>query len=242
MSGVSFDVLGTTFTSEVTQQGFSPGSRLLACVVAHGAITMRGADDYFFATKPGAVDLALVRTGRAPLLREHSRYLDALLGRIVDAEVRDDALHCVAELAPLPEADRIWTLLTAGFPLSLSLGGIVRSAKAMGDNGRGGRLYAVDHWELSELSVVVFGAERKAHVRLLSGESLAALNARRLVPPSAEAQRVRSALHLDRWEEWALRAAPVLAGRVGCPIEAMQEALPEAVRQHIESMETRLAA
>src|SRR5690349_7296243 len=48
-----------------------------------------------FSLEPGAVDLGLARAGRAPLLLEHRRYVDSLLGGVVAAVVEGGLLAVV---------------------------------------------------------------------------------------------------------------------------------------------------
>src|SRR4051812_50144307 len=73
----------------------------------------------------GAVDLSLVRSERCPLLAEHRCRLENLLGRVIAVEADGPIMRAVVQFARGPEPDRLWAMLQAGFPLSLSIGGAI---------------------------------------------------------------------------------------------------------------------
>ncbi len=63
-----------------------------------GGLTKVHGDWVTYSLEPGACDLSMVRTGRAPLLAEHLRCLDSLLGMILSAELDGGVLRSVVRL------------------------------------------------------------------------------------------------------------------------------------------------
>src|SRR3954471_10443661 len=107
--------------------GVAENDRLAAALWGPGYSTV-GPYQVRYSIDPAAVDLRVVRSGRAPLLREHLRSVDCLLGSVVNAWSEGGLMHGVVRFAPGPESDRLWGMLSAGFPLSLSMGARVEHA------------------------------------------------------------------------------------------------------------------
>jgi hypothetical protein len=163
----------------------------------------------------------------------------------VDAWVENNALCFVGRVAEGGEADRVWSLLTQGFPLSVSLGSRVVAAEALGPEPDGiGQRYKATRWELTEASVVVFGKDPAAHLRCLdrSPEARERL-ARRAAAVAADARlKVRRALHLDRWTVWSTGAGLAIAAQLGVDRDRLCDALDAEVRRHVERLQDDLAA
>jgi hypothetical protein len=244
----TFQLRGQSFWLPTLAWGLNDddlGQRLVAGF-ATGDAVRHGRDCVLLdSLEPGAVDLGLVRSGRAPLLVDHIRSWDCFLGALADAWVEHGALAFVGRLAEGGEADRVWSLLRQGFPLSVSLGSRVVAAEALGPEPDGvGRRYRVTRWELTEASVVVFGADPAAHLRSLerSPEARERL-ARQAEAAAADARlRVRQALHLDRWTAWATGAGLALAAELGAAPDRVCDLLDEQVRRHAERLQDELAA
>jgi hypothetical protein len=113
---------GRVFTIAAPITAVAIGSERLALALLTGDAVRFGVDIVENALAPGTCDLGLVKSGRCPLLMEHCYSLDALLGRVVAAEVDGLLLKATVEFGPGKEADRLWAMLAAGFPLSLSAG------------------------------------------------------------------------------------------------------------------------
>jgi hypothetical protein len=219
------------------------GDRLAAAFYSGGVTRVHG-DWLTYSLEPDACDFSMVRSGRAPVLVEHMRCVDALLGMILSAELDGGVLRSVARFGPGKESDRLWGMLAAGFPLSLSLGATIQHAVREEKDGPDGMpAYHVTRWRLEELSVVVWGKDESAHVRLLGrDESPAAMvermNSADSDPAKAEAAR---ALQLDRWRRWALPAGIWIANELGSAPTDLCVALDREVRTQCSDLERDFA-
>jgi hypothetical protein len=240
MSG-SIEIEGRTFTTPSTVVALDRGDRAALALVTGGAVRF-GEDWIEESLAAGAVDLSLVRKGRCPLLMEHGYRLDSLLGQVVAAEVNGPLLHCVCRFARGPDADRLWDMLQDGFPLSLSVGARIQHAVVI-EGPPGSRTYHVTRWQLREVSVVVFGRDEAAHMRLLGRDEDAATMVARMAAEEGGAARaaVRNNLHLDEWEQWAVPTGVRLAGKLGIDDAAVCEALKEEVHKRCERFVADLA-
>ena len=158
----------------------------------------------------------------APLLVEHCRSLDALIGQVVAAELDGPLLRAMVRFAPVPEADRVWTLLQAGFPISLSIGATVQQADVVEEHDDC-RVIRCGRWTLSEVSVCVYGRDPAAHLRKLNWDEHAGEIVERMQERAGGAKRaaVEGALHLDRWRKWALGAGLGMAEDLGVDHRAL---------------------
>jgi hypothetical protein len=192
---------------------------------------------------PGAIDLSLVRCGRCPLLAEHSRRLENLLGRVVAVEADGPIMRAIVQFAHGAAPDRLWAMLRDGFPLSLSIGGSIQCAEVTKELPRSPRRYKITQWTLNELSICVYGKDRDAYVRALHTDEDAAQLVRQMQEASDEGRAaVRAALHLDRWDRWAVPAGLRMAVRLGIDSAAVCDALVAEVQQQCKQLISDLAA
>src|SRR5215208_702234 len=152
-------------------------------------------------------------------------------------------MRCIVRFARGPEADRLWEMLQAGFPLSLSVGALIQHA-VEAEGPPGPRVYRVTRWQLREVSVVVYGKDEAACVRSLGrDEDAAAMVARMEAADGGPREAaVRNALHLDRWERWAIPAGVRVAERLGADSGPVCEALRVEVQQQCKKLISDLAA
>ena len=234
---------GRNFRFAALDVGVREEDRLAVATFAGGAQEL-GVDLLEYSFDPGAVDLTLVRLGRAPLLAEHVRSLDCLLGNVVEVEAAGAALTAYVRFATGAEPDRLYGLLCDGFALSLSIGAGIEHAERIEDLPRGGGRYRVTRWTLKELSVVIYGADPTAELRLLGRDQTPTDLATRVAPAPGDGARagLRRALHLDGWDRWAAAAAaPRLAARFGLDEGEFAAALGGEVAAHCSALEARLA-
>jgi HK97 family phage prohead protease len=238
--GITLD--GRTFT--VPSSTFAlAGDERLAVAFFTGAAAVYGSDTLEHVITPGAVDLSLVRTGRAPLLMEHCHALECLIGQVVTAEIEGPLMKCLVRFARGGEADRIWGLLQDGFPLSISLGARIQHAEKIEDYPDGSGAYRATRWQLREISVCTFGKDQDAFVRSLGRDDDAAGMVARMAALDGDAatSAVNAALHLDRWRSWARTATPALAEELGADLDATGAALERAVAAHCDRLVRELA-
>jgi hypothetical protein len=224
------DLTGWPFTIPAPIAGLREGDRVALAAVGAGTADV-GPDRLAYDLRPGSVDLSWVRTGRCPLLTAHARHPEALLGQVLEGRLAGDRLEFLVRFAPTRAADEMWTLIEAGFPLSLSAGAEILHADRVGPDR-----YRATRWRPMELSIVTHGADRAAHVRRLEGaEDVEAFAA------GGDRERVRAALHLDDWTAWTVPAAARIAARLGADREAVLGALGEEVEEHCRALERDLA-
>src|SRR4051794_34865247 len=153
---------GRRFFAPAMRWGIDASERLALGTFGGGASCFDG-QAVAHSVEPGAVDLSLVATGRCPLLIEHCRSLDSLVGQVVTVGPGNGCLKAAVRFARGREADRLWNLLEQNFALSLSIGASVQCAARTPD-GR----YIATRWRLEEISVCVFGKDQSAELRRLS--------------------------------------------------------------------------
>ncbi len=81
VEGFGAELLGRSFHVPTSAVALCPDDRLALAVFTSGG-AIRGGRELRYDLTPGAVDLGLARTGRAPLLEEHVHSLDALIGMV----------------------------------------------------------------------------------------------------------------------------------------------------------------
>jgi hypothetical protein len=178
------------------------------------------------------VDLGLVRTGRAPLLVEHTRSVDCLLGAVVSAESDGNLLRSLVRFG---RGQRGRPLSEAGgrLPAQLRPGrrDPARDRTATARTG-GAATTTVDRWRSTDsASVVVSAATRQRTSRGSArddgrGRDGGAHGGGRAGEPRAA---VRRALHLDAWERWARRTGPKLGVELGLETDTICDALEREV-------------
>jgi len=234
VSGLDYWGHGFTIPTPITALA-NDGERLALAIFTGGAVRC-GRDIVEDALRPGAVDLGLVRTGRCPLLREHCHNLDSLLGSVVAAEVDGPVGRALVKFAPTPQADEIWNLLAAGFPLSLSIGSRIRHAEVV-EERVDHCLIRVTSWELAEVSVVVRGKDVNAHLRQLDFNENAREIVDRMNDPSRPARAAASAaLRLDDWRRWGTAAGVRMAEELAVNRDQLCDLLDAEVAAHSERL------
>jgi hypothetical protein len=249
-AAASFRLEGRSFTVPTSLHGLNhddPGARLVAGLANAGSVAHGVGHALSYSFAPGAVDLSFARSGRCPILLEHTRAMECLLGVVTDVWADADGLRFVGRLAEGGWADRVWGLLRGGFPLSLSLGARIEDAEPLGPAdpaGRGPRGFRVVRWKLLEVSICTFGKDEEAHVGCLDRDpDLRERLAERARQAAAAARlAVHRALHLDRWEKWATGAGLAIAAGLGVDHDRVCDLLDEQVRRHVERLQDELAA
>lgn len=204
------------------------GEREIAGLISAGAARV-GDDLLSYTMGDEAADLAFANSGRAPFLLKHVRSLDCLLGALRSAWIEDGVLRFLARLAPVAEAERIWTLLSSGFPISVSLAAEIEAAEVVGPSPWGGDRVIVGQWRLVEVSACVRGKNVAAYaVPLNSAEGREILASR----PHSPAIAARHRLRLDDWQQWAKPAAYRIAETLDADPLRVAELLAEEVAGH----------
>lgn len=97
---------------------------------------------------PADADLQLLASGGAPLLLDHRRDFEALVGVIEAAWIEADALHATARLGPTARCGEVWSMIAARVLVHVSMGAIFAP-----DAREGGVTYARG-WRPFEISLV----------------------------------------------------------------------------------------
>lgn len=103
-----------------------------------------------------------------PLLWNHDH--SKPVGKVTGAEVTDDGIRIVAEVARgLEEADRVWALVSAGLVESMSIGFRSHKSERLGSGG-----LRFTSYEILELSLVTIPANANAVIQNVSGKTASA--------------------------------------------------------------------
>ena len=212
MTGDTFELAGRRYYCPVPIVGISDkGERTIAGAIPTAAVR-KGDDLVCYSMTGEAADLVLANAGRAPILQSHRRSIDYLLGAISAAWFDNGVLCFTGRLAPVDEAARLWSLLSAGFPLSVSFGTQIVDATITGETPWGGKRITVQRWKLDEISFCLYGVIEEAHaVRLDSDEGRKILASRK----ATNVQAIRDRLRLDHWQRWSIPAGMRLADALG---------------------------
>lgn len=175
-------------------------------------------------------------SGRAPLLRDHFRQTDAVIGVVEAAWIHDGEARAVVRFGRSPGADAAWLDVQAGVLLSVSMGFTIRRADVTPEGLK------IREWEPYEISLVALPACRGARVLrpLLSNAEHIELFAERnaalaAVKKDAAAQR-DAALRVPWWRNWAEVSAPAIAAAAGCPVALVAPVLARLVDEHLNAL------
>jgi hypothetical protein len=104
------EIEGKWFYAPLPALAVHEGDRLAAAFYSGGVTRVHG-DWLTYSLEPGACDFSMVRSSRAPVLVEHMRCVDALLGMVLSAELDGGVLRSVVRFGPGKESDRLWGML-----------------------------------------------------------------------------------------------------------------------------------
>jgi hypothetical protein len=220
----------------------SERERLAKCVFSSGSALADG--DVCVTLDPGGANLSVLNSGYAPLLAEHFRSLDHLLGTVIESWRTDDAFAAVVKFARRPQCDEIFNLLLDGHPIGCSQRYTLVEVEERPPLLNGTvRHFRVLRWKPTEISIVCQGADEGALVCAMPDyfELAAEVDKRRAARLEAErAERVAS-LKGDAWRGWALDgAATNLAERLGIAVEFVRPVLLSEVEQHLAQLEQQM--
>lgn len=223
-----------------------PGDRLAIALVATPRPILRDGFRVSFSLDDGAIDLALARSGRVPVLMQHRESVLDMLGAVTKVWRDGGGLWTMFKLARGGEADRVWDLLTQGFPLSVSVNGHIIEMREIDrqEVARPGEdaEYLITKWRLGEVSICLFGGNEDCHVRPISAETVPDILDRVRSSEDSARQKVRRDLHLDPWlEQWAPVAAGKIAEELGVDSGRLFDALYRQVGARIRTIEEQFA-
>ncbi|MFV1530221.1 MULTISPECIES: phage major capsid protein [unclassified Phaeobacter] len=124
---------------------------------------------------PGEVDLSRFNSGSAPVLKDHRRDVDSMVGTVVSARIEGRRGRAVVRLADTKEGNSMLTRVKAGEVQSVSVGYAVHELKPAGEQN-GHPVLRATKWEAVEVSLVAVPADPTVGVgRSLSGGSSASI-------------------------------------------------------------------
>lgn len=124
---------------------------------------------------PGEVDLSRLNSGSAPVLKDHRRDVDSMVGTVVSARIEGRRGRAVVRLADTKEGNSMLTRVKAGEVQSVSVGYAVHELKPAGEQN-GYPVLRATKWEAVEVSLVAVPADPTVGVgRSLSGGSSASI-------------------------------------------------------------------
>lgn len=124
---------------------------------------------------PGEVDLSRLNSGSAPVLKDHRRDVDSMVGTVVSARIEGRRGRAVVRLADTKEGNSMLTRVKAGEVQSVSVGYAVHELESAGEQS-GYPVLRATKWEAVEVSLVAVPADPTVGVgRSLSGGSSASI-------------------------------------------------------------------
>lgn len=124
---------------------------------------------------PGEVDLSRLNGGSAPVLKDHRRNVDSMVGTVVSARIEGRRGRAVVRLSDTPEGSSMLARIKAGEVQSVSVGYAVHELKPAGEH-KGYPVLRATQWEAVEVSLVAVPADPTVGVgRSLSGGSSASI-------------------------------------------------------------------
>ena len=175
-------------------------------------------------------DLQWLNSGHAPVLVDHIRTTDCVVGVVEAAWVKDDATAlAVVRFGASSRATEAWADVQAGVLCNVSMGFAMSGLT----QEREGAVF-VKRWQPFELSLCALPKCLDAHVKVrgLSHEDARAFYAERdRSRAAAEARAVVAPL--DGWGAWVASAALVLAGVTGAPLATIEPVLARLMREEL---------
>lgn len=124
---------------------------------------------------PGEVDLSRLNSGSAPVLKDHRRNVDSMVGTVVSARIEGRRGRAAVRLSDTPEGSSMLSRIKAGEVQSVSVGYAVHELKPAGEH-KGYPVLRATQWEAVEVSLVAVPADPTVGVgRSLSGGSSASI-------------------------------------------------------------------
>lgn len=124
---------------------------------------------------PGEVDLSRFNSGSAPVLKDHRRDVDSMVGTVVSARIEGRRGRATVRLADTKEGNSMLSRVKAGEVQSVSVGYAVHELKSAGEEN-GYPVLRATKWEAVEVSLVAVPADPTVGVgRSLPGASPAPL-------------------------------------------------------------------
>jgi hypothetical protein len=171
------------------------------------------------------LDLALLNSGRAPVLLDHYRTCDCLVGVVEQAWVEDgESCYAILRLAETENATRIWSLVRGRFLCNVSIG--FRGRYELEPGTRGAR-----RWTRClpfEISFVTLPCDWRCGIRAVPVP-------RRILERRAKAAADLAAGSRKSWLAWVPHTAERLAS-------ATPQDLPAALRAAVEDELDRLGS
>jgi hypothetical protein len=197
-------------------------------------------DGIRYETAPGCADFSRVGQGRVPVMLEHSRYLEGLIGIVEACWLDDGAGHALLRLGRSAAADEILGKISDGLPISVSLGAVVLNSRT--EPGPTGRpLVIITRWSLREISFVTAGADPAARVVGHGAEAVAMAEQHMAADRDRSRALAEDVLHAGAWRRWAVQTGDALAERFGIADPAFATALYAAADEKLAALAGAMA-
>ncbi|WP_299636394.1 phage major capsid protein [uncultured Ruegeria sp.] len=108
--------------------------------------------------EPSEVDLVRLNSGSAPVLKDHRRDVDSMVGTVVSAQIEGRRGRAIVRLADTKEGNSMLSRIEAGEVQSVSVGYAVHELKPAGEHN-GYPVLRATKWEAVEISLVAVPAD-----------------------------------------------------------------------------------
>lgn len=144
------------------------GSRSVRLSFSSEKPYLRGEGWEVLGHNPGEVNLTRLVSGTAPLLKDHKRDLDSMIGHVETAQVMGGRGEAVVRFAQSPEGEQMLARVRAGEVKCVSVGYRVHDFRRSGERD-GLPVIRATHWEPYEISLVAVPADETVGVGRSAG-------------------------------------------------------------------------
>lgn len=209
-------------------QADQSGTRVLLHFASHDVIRRAG---HPFRLMMEGADLSLLNSGRAPLLANHERHLDAILG-VVEMAWVDATMGCafaIARFAPTRRGQEAQAMVAAGVLNNCSMGFTMTTAEDEGASA----VQPVTWWRPFEITLCAVPANWFGQVKVAPPAMLDRLAAEESARKAKALRDAMAASRLKEGQSLARAVAPGLAERLGIDPTRAGEALEAAIGAHL---------
>ena len=185
-----------------------------------------------------ACDVSALLTGRAPLLLDHERHTDSVVGVIDGAWIENGVGWAVARFGRSRRAQEVRHDIEDGVLTNCSMGFQILEVEHAEGSTPEFPHHRITRWKPYEISIVAIGADARACVQPTSAEvRLDELLKRKCEERAVDARKRRlNALRPDEWRAWSRTTARDLADEFDLRAQRVEESLLECVEQHLKEL------
>jgi hypothetical protein len=215
--------------------------RLVEAVVSTGAPAFEFGQVGRPVMDAAAADLSLVDAGNVPLLVDHERSIDGLVGRVEAAWFDAGDLRAVLRFGASAKAEAAWRAVLDDLPVRVSIGFRVIDIELPEEEGDPVRY---TRWRLDDVSLTLFAKDPGACLAVADSPAMRAkfagmIEAKRDLSHEQRREALFNQIGAEEWRAWATAIADELAEDLAVSYDAVWTALSYRVDDQLEEMVQR---